>query len=123
MANCNAVKLFSNRQIGNVLSRDKNKYNEYKARGPTTWEKIIAETIFLRRIYTGIRNVRVRSPIYFSFKILHRIQVLITYDFGISMVCDNTKRTLIIDFEFVLFQEIKIPDTRATFLIVFSSDG
>ncbi len=57
MESDNRVKLFAHRHVGG--HRNKNYCSEYRKCGPASWEKIIAEKMFLRRIYTGSRTIRV----------------------------------------------------------------
>lgn len=77
---------------------------EHRKSGPSKFHKSLAERSFLRRLYTGQRSVEV-SLWYFSW-IKEEEEIIWVY------------------YVYVLwFQNCAIPNTRTTFLIVFSPDG
>lgn len=61
MKNYNSIEVVYNRSIGNSFDAHTGAKVKLKCKGPTKYEKQIAEKLFLRRVYTGSRTVRVST--------------------------------------------------------------
>lgn len=61
MKNFNNIQVVNDRNIGNSFDPHVGATVKLKSKGATKYEKSIAEKLFLRRIYTGSRSIRVNS--------------------------------------------------------------